>query len=101
MASWICAGAARHDASVLVNQMAPTDQQVAGQRQLLTGLEELNQVAQLPVDCLRNLSESLVALGARHVREVTVMDWEALPAFGDLLPFAKRRLLTAVRRGVL
>ena len=101
MASWICAGAARHDASVLVNQMAPTDQQVAGQRQLLTGLEELNQVAQLPVDCFRNLSESLVALGARHVREVTVMDWEALPAFGDLLPFAKRRLLTAVRRGVL
>lgn len=100
MSKWICAGATQHDASMLVNGMLPVaDTEKTEQRgQLLAGLEDLNKIAQLPDDQLRSFSNSLVELGARHVREVIVRDWETLPGFADLLPFPKRRLLTAVSR---
>lgn len=44
-----------------------------------------------------DLHREMAALGVLSIQEVTVVDWQALPAWQNVLPFAQRRVLAIVQ----
>ena len=61
------------------------------------GLAWLVQAAKLPEGALSALHAELEALGAAHVSELELEDWEGMATFQALKKFEQRRLLKAVR----
>ena len=59
------------------------------------GLRELVSAAGVPAAAI-GLQRDLVALGAVHVRELRLPDWEGLPSWQALRVLERRRMLAAL-----
>jgi hypothetical protein len=57
------------------------------------GFQEFMQRAVIPIAKASALLANIVELGAVTVEELRKADWESLPAWADLAPFEKRRVL--------
>ena len=88
MAKWVCDGAARHDANAVLTA-APSGR-IPG---AVHGLQELLEVASIPVSAREGLLQELLGMGAIDVRELGRPDWERLQTWGDLREMERRRLL--------
>ena len=101
MARWIRDGAAEADAKSMA-QSAAVVLPLAGSNpadknhEEVDGLSTLATKAHLPAEVVPVLKAELLAEGAVTVRELTVADWQALPAFTQLKPLQQRRLLSVV-----
>ena len=104
MARWVRDGAAEADAKCLLNSasvMLPvaTTNPPGQDSEKVAGLSDLAIVAQLPGHLVPILEAGLLAEGAVSVKELTLADWQALPAFVQLKPLQQRRVLAAVGQG--
>ena len=106
MCKWIVEGAQAADAAAALRSsqpvVLPTASQGAARPGVLgaaavAGVAELGRAANLPEEAVSALHAELAALGAAHVAELEVEDWEVMTAFKSLKKFEQRRLLKAVR----
>ena len=106
MCKWIVEGAQAADAAAALRSsqpvVLPTASQGAARPGVLgaaavAGVAELGRAANLPKEAVSALHAELAALGAAHVAELEVEDWEGMTAFKSLKKFEQRRLLKAVR----
>ena len=65
--------------------------------ELIDGMAQLQEQAQLSMAGVVASSQELRNLGAVDVAEIAADEWERLTAWCSLLPFEQRRLLRAVR----
>ena len=77
----------------------PTTNPPGQDSEKVAGLSDLAIVAQLPGHLVPILEAGLLAEGAVSVKELTLADWQALPAFVQLKPLQQRRVLAAVGQG--
>ena len=95
LSKWIRDGAIEHDAAAALNapslpSTVPPDTNVLG------GMDELAAKAKLPQAKASALAKELLSLGAVDVVELSREDWQSLSAFGELLPFEQKRLLSSL-----
>ena len=106
MCNWIVASCSAHDARpALQPPLPPVARQLdAGaqpdsrlQETLLTGMEQIAELAKLPAALVTALAKELVDLGAAHAEEATLADWKSLPSWPTLKMFEQRRLVEAIK----
>ena len=100
MCRWIVRGAAALDAQAGLQPLLPIVGARSGPASLemgrvraVGGLPELLEVLRVTNEVSMVIVEGLENLGAVHVSELVVSDWEALDAWSLLLPLPRRRLL--------
>ena len=106
MCKWIVEGAQAADAAAALRSsqpavVLPTASKEAARpgapgAAAVTGVAELGREAELPEEAVSALLAELTALGAAHVAELEVEDWEGMEAFKSLKKLEQRRLLKAV-----
>ena len=90
LAKWVQLGADRFDAqSVLGARVLPSQDAVVGLREVLSS-------AALPERVSTQLMIEIRALGAIHVNELRLEDWQGLPSWPNLRELEKRRVLRSI-----
>ena len=84
-----------HDAAAALNAPSLPFSLPQGTK-VLQGMDELAAKAKLPQVKAAALAEELLSLGAVDVVELSRGDWQSLSAFGKLLPFEQKRLLSSL-----
>ena len=106
MCRWIVEGAQAADAAAALRSSLPAVLLTASHEAVRPGLSgvaavagvaELGREAKLPEGAVSALHAELAALGAAHVAELEVEDWEGMAAFWNLKKLEQRRLLKALR----
>ena len=95
LSKWIRDGAMEHDAAAALNAPSLPFSLPQGTK-VLQGMDELAAKAKLPQVKAAALAEELLSLGAVDVVELSRGDWQSLSAFGKLLPFEQKRLLSSL-----
>jgi hypothetical protein len=110
MCRWIRDGAAKFDAQQVLQpclpilghsppapEGAPGSLQDAADATVLLGMSDLVGGARLPVALAASMEAEVLALGAVHVKEMTLDDWKSLASWSRLRPLEQRRLLAHLR----
>ena len=106
MCRWIVEGAQAADAAAALRSSLPAVLPTASHEAVrpgapgvaaVAGVAELEREAKLPEGAVSALRAELAALGAAHVAQLEVEDWEGMAAFRNLKKLEQRRLLKALR----
>ena len=106
MCKWIVEGAQAADAAAALRSSLPAVLPIASRAAArpgapgaaaVAGVAELGCQAMLPDAAVSALRAELAALGAAHVAELEVEDWQGMAAFKSLKKLEQRRLPKAVR----
>ena len=104
MCMWIKDSAARFDARQVVRPYLAEGVPLVAARsaagcngELISGMDRLQEQSRVSMAGAIALSHELRGLGAIHVREVAVGEWERLTAWHNLMPFEQRRFMSVAR----